>query len=234
MQKLRNKKRLTVLALAFMLTFVVGAAFAFADGVLDIRGTVSVTAIDELYVTWYSVDYGEGEITINDTAVSAGVTIGAGASATFADSSRLNDGRTNQRIVWSIDFCLEDFLDPLGAAGFSMASLTATAMNHATMPAEIALVEFSGRDYDWRMLDGDGEEVSAVALAAELGLTVTVNSDNFEGVLGVAPTNRSDALQVIVNWDPLPIEPGTALYEAEPGDVFTLFLVIEFDYFPVP
>jgi len=119
MQKLRNKKRLTALVLAFMLVFTVGAAFAFAPGVLDIDGRMHMASD---YVVWYDV---------SDTAPSPlGIPVGATQSADI--TTRLLDTRTDQRIVWRVYF---------SEAGTAM--LTATAFNNSNITVDIEEASYS-------------------------------------------------------------------------------------------
>lgn len=60
MNKLKNKKRFSTGVLAFLLTFIIGSAFAFADGVLTINGTVTLDP--NLRVIWYAVDFVENPV----------------------------------------------------------------------------------------------------------------------------------------------------------------------------
>lgn len=120
MQQLKNKKRLTALVLVFMLVFVVGAAFAFAPGVLDIDGRVHLASD---YVVWYDVS--------STMPTPMGYPFGATQSADI--TTRLLDSRTDQRIVWRVYF---------SEAGTAM--LTATAFNNSNITVGI-----EGASYSW-------------------------------------------------------------------------------------
>jgi len=120
MQKLKGKKRLSILSIVFALVFMVGAAFALTPGTLDIMGTVNLDA--ELYVVWYNVD----PEPIPPIAAAAFITDGSSHHTILEDAR----GRTDQRIIWNVFF-----VEP--EDGEFMATLTATAMNNSTMDAVI-------------------------------------------------------------------------------------------------
>ena len=122
MRKLKGRKRLTSLVVAFMLIFIVGAAFAAPVGMLDIVGIVSVT--DELDVAWHSY--------------SASNT--PGVTATPVRAAR-PDGNDNQRIVWNISFEGNDATARMPGAISS--TLNATAWNHSTQAVTITRVDYS-------------------------------------------------------------------------------------------
>ena len=172
MQKLRNKKRLTTLVVAFMLTFVVGSAFAFAPGILDITGTVNVATPEELYVVWDEADTGV------DLAA-LGFSWRAQSDATIVDMR----GRTDQRIEWVVTFAAPDD-DVPNALDPSEATLTAFARN------------------DSLLLDADitaGSVSWSTAPPAGFGLTHSVNDTAFLGTL--TPGAVSGPLEVSVEWD---------------------------------
>jgi len=115
MQKLKSRKRLTSLVLAFMLVFIVGAAFAFAPGTLDIEGRMHM-ATD--YVVWNDV---------SETMVAPlGFPVGATQNATIVN----NRNRTDQTIEWTV------FFTEAGSA-----TLTATAYNNSNLPVELDFVD---------------------------------------------------------------------------------------------
>jgi hypothetical protein len=60
----KKKKRLGMSAVAFLLMFVVGAAFAFTPGALDIQGTVS---FEYDYVVWYAGSTAASELQVGAT-----------------------------------------------------------------------------------------------------------------------------------------------------------------------
>jgi len=254
MQKSRKKKRLVTTAIVFMLTFVVGAAFAFAPGMLDIVGTVNITTTED-YVRWYTVDYGDGWR--GPGAAPDGITGAWGslwteanfASIVTTDELRpvlvdaihadppINDGRMLQRITWTMHFDAASIAEyGISSADPARAGITATAFNHSPQDAEISM-----RPYRWR---GTGMTPEAAdALATALGLSVDILEDDtdfpFVGVL--ASGEESMPLTVNVEWDgsipegDIPAQIRNPLYTPEndepvflPG--FSLELIIEFDY----
>ena len=196
MNKLKNRKRLTTVVIAFLLTFVVGAAFALNPGILEIRGTVNITAPGALYVVWDSVDDGNPSGLISPLWGSFG-TISSTASIVNAN------GRTNQRIVWSIEF--DEFDSGTGA----QAGITAIARNNATIDA---LVSTRTPVFTW----------SNPTLAADLGLTVDIDDMFFNGTILAGGTSMPLVATII--WD------GSIPASATPGQSFTLDLIIDIDY----
>jgi hypothetical protein len=119
MRNFKNRKRFTAVAIAFMLTFLVGAAFAFAPGQLDIFGMIGVSP-GELCVVWTN----EGTTTQSTPAV-----------ATTNVTRRIAGvGGDNHRLEWAIGF-----VD--GQAG--TVTLTATATNNGTVDAELLAPTFA-------------------------------------------------------------------------------------------
>ena len=109
---MKQKKRLTVIVLAFMMVFLVGAAFAATGGVLTIDGVVTVGE-PELHVRWAAStvttdDFGDSE---------SGAVIGAGVQA--------------GRIIWTVHL-----------AGDGVATLTARAENVGGLPAYITFTGY--------------------------------------------------------------------------------------------
>ena len=118
MQNLKNKKKITSLMLTFLLVFVVGTAFAFTSGTLDIEGRVHVSGG---YVKWLEVEPGPGHTFIPATSASQGVTM----TTAFADAR----GRTDQTIVWNMYFTRS-----------GTAEIVATAINDSSQAATITYV----------------------------------------------------------------------------------------------
>lgn len=174
MQKLKNRKRLTALALAFMLTFLVGAAFAFAPGTLDIVGNVRVANVDELYVIWSDADIGVPIIPLG----------GAVGDSIVLHTVEIEDarGRTDQRIVWNIGFYAGDW-DGGGLGGVDLAMLSATAMNNSTT--------------DDAVITAVAPVWSDAALAAELGLDYTI----LTALPGTIVAGGTGLFQIQVTWD---------------------------------
>jgi hypothetical protein len=116
----KNRKRLANTAIAFLLVFAMGAAFALATGQLEIGGT-ALLASDEGWVYWSRVAYNTGtgpdvEITVADkdaTAIGglAGLFGGVIDSITVSGGNGNSTatpaipGRSNQRI--SLDLAFE-------------------------------------------------------------------------------------------------------------------------------
>ena len=119
MRKIRNRKRLSILALAFLLLFITGSAFAFAPGILDITGNVRFA---QGYVRWESVVPGS---TLFPAPGPQPLSGGYQAFHTYQIVDAR--GRTNQRIEWNVYFT---------APGFAM--LAATAENTSGVPALVS------------------------------------------------------------------------------------------------
>ena len=113
MRKIKNKKRLTILAITFMLVFLIGSAFAITPGVLDIFGRI-ILAEQELYVVWC------------DTGPSLSGSPVGNITQTASVLPWPIYGRTRQRIAWNISF-----------TGPGTASLTAQIHNIGLLDANI-------------------------------------------------------------------------------------------------
>ena len=107
MNKLKNRKRLSLIALAFLLVFLSGAAFAFAPGTLTIGGLVNFSYD---YVVWETAEPGE-------------LTPGVARSAASILDMR---GREAQHISWEIDF-----------EGSGTTTLVATPFNRSATAARL-------------------------------------------------------------------------------------------------
>ena len=111
----KRRKRITVLALVFLLMFLAGAAFAFSPGQLTIGGTVN---LDPNYVVWHTA-------TISTTSPS-GLAVSPIVQAAVIEDAR---GRDDQHISWEINF-----------GGPGIARLDVAALNeHETLPAAVVL-----------------------------------------------------------------------------------------------
>ena len=117
MQKLRNKKKLTMLVTAFMLTLIVGSAFAFGPGQLGIAGFIGVYA--DLEIVW-------------DSAVPSADT----AAVTTNQAFIVAGTRPGQGINWAIGFNYDEATGPVSA------TLVATALNEGGVPANIIGLDF--------------------------------------------------------------------------------------------
>jgi hypothetical protein len=111
MRNYKNRKRMASIAIAFLLTFVMGAAFAFAPGMLEIGGQIGI-APGELCVIWT-----DGGTTSQSTTTVASTNISRRTSGV---------GGANHRLEWAIGF-----VD--GQTG--TVTLTATATNNGSVPA---------------------------------------------------------------------------------------------------
>ena len=157
MTKLKMRKRLTLLVLAFMLTFTMGAAFALTQGSLDIVGTVNLAAPHELYVIWSAVD-ATGQEPIPTYGGISGAAAGiSGTQSAIIQNAR---GRTSQRIVWDVD--LWDYVNGGGVI------MIATALNQASVAADLTHVSTTWEQWNgtaWVALD-------AADLLSDWGLTL--------------------------------------------------------------
>ena len=227
MQRLKNKKRLTALVLAFLLVFSVGAAFAATPGVLDVRTQVRIVAQD-LYVRWASA---EANTTSPGIHVPFGVTLGdhVTQSAEISDTFvRDGDTRSRQRIEWEIHF---------GGAG--NATLVAEAENIGPLAALI-----HDATYSWEFAMGPAAGNSATAAATALGLGVDIFDMMFAGVLAAGtPTSPATTAPVMITvaWggnipDGFATTHADAVYTPAGGGAqqIRLILVIEFDYTAAP
>ena len=136
MQKLKRRNRIATLITAFMLTFLIGAAFASTSGMLDIVGSVRISQMD-LMVEWTTATAIAPLMTTDGDVVH---------SAAIDAAFDRGDGRQNQRINWTISF-----------TGEGHATLTAIATNTGEVNAII-----QSMDYSWGTFDADawGIEVS--------------------------------------------------------------------------
>ena len=188
MTKLKTRKRLTALVIAFMLTFTAGAAFAFASGTLDIVGTISVAAPQDLYVIWSDVTGDPGATPApSPSGIVAAVAVGATQSFNIVDER----GRTDQRIEWTVNF-----YDDAGGA----VSMIATATNNALLPALI-----SDATVTWTRPDPNDALAPPITVnPSDFGLTLDVDvMGDFEGAI-LAPgagAGSSADLVVMLEWD---------------------------------
>jgi len=97
MYKLRNKRRLTTLAILSLLTFVIGAAFASAPGIIDVWGTVTVDAVPDVLVIWDEVIE-----PVHDPLL--GGPIEGADFVTLGGTQRYNIINDDKTIVWAVTF----------------------------------------------------------------------------------------------------------------------------------
>ena len=196
----RNKLMNTIIG-AFALVFLVGVAFAFGPGILDIAGTVNIAAPD--YVVWSNVEAGPNFQLIEPT----GFEIGASHSARIVDAR----GRTSQRIEWNINF--SEFPEELD---FSFADITATAENQSAMHSAI----ITSLDYSW--YDGRyGRNYSA----EDFGLTFI---ERFPFVGSIIEPGASAMTAIGIRWDGTIPETFQILDTEE--YTFAINFIVEFTY----
>jgi hypothetical protein len=176
MRKLNRKKRLINFSIIFALTFLTGAALAFASGILDVAGRINLVA--PAYVVWTEVYTGDGFAP--DSVEPLGTPMGALQEAEIVDYR----GRTAQRIVWEMFFYDDE--------GMAEAMLTAFAENTSTRAAEINVVSVS-----W--YDVEGYAVSSAEMATEFGLSYDFLFDTLSGEI-LEPGDEG-AVMVGVTWD---------------------------------
>jgi len=192
----KNKKILVNAIIGvFAITFLVGAAFAFAPGILDVRGAVNIAVPD--YVVWSNVEAGPGfsypdELSVPDALpiTAAGWEYGATHSAVIVEAG----GRTNQRIEWNINFYQAGFAD-----------ITATVTNESALhSAIITNVNFGWGDEDITNNFGDRLIFDVITgsfigttLAPGASATVTLSVE-WDGTLP-AGSIASDDVYIFVN-----------------------------------
>ena len=130
MQKLKNKKRLTAAVIAFMLVFVMGAAFAISPGALQALGGIGI-AHPNLHVIWIQSDPTPQTTPIASTSVAVhnrpGINWPAGTVTPGQPPITPTPGLNwNQRLYWAVGFI---------QAG--TVRLEAMAENVGTLPAMV-------------------------------------------------------------------------------------------------
>jgi hypothetical protein len=225
MQKLKNKKRLTGTVIVFLLTFLVGAAFALTDGILDIEGRVRVAAPD-LVVIWADDggDFTGTRAPFPPFAEGSGTFVNTWA---FVDPFPDVNGRPRQTIVWTIDFgtfgaddpdssLINPFIDWSDFDDFShYAILTAVAHNISDFDAEIT----------------NPTLVYDASLADELGLIINFVENSEDDFMGEILSGAvSEELIVGVIWDSTEM---SADFDAADVPWLELEIAVSFDYIPI-
>jgi len=243
MQNMRNRKRLSTLVVAFLLVFVVGSAFAFPQGWLDIRSDIHLQT--GLYVVWHAT-----EGTVQDNAAfpllpppppppSPGITpfgvpIGSVQIPQIVNRAAPGPNVTNQRIEWDIYFVPVGSVAGLGAATFHRARLTAQARNDGALTAQI-------NDAVVTWYDAAGAPITAAAATA-MGLTWTINQADFTGPTNQLPpggglTSISDDVIITVDWDgTMPTTLGAGSVGPAPipwANALAIRMVVTFNYVAV-
>jgi hypothetical protein len=152
MNKIKQRKRLALLSLVFLLVALTGAAFAFTPGMLDIVGQVGITEGE--YVRWTMAEEQYGSLpgrTIGTPAASGvsheninnGIFMsGLSPSVIVNEADFENDarGRTNQQVHWDVVFqsagSARVYLEATNFSELHAATLLAPRIVQATaMPA---------------------------------------------------------------------------------------------------
>lgn len=202
MSNLKNKKKLSNIAAIFMLTFVIGGAFAFTPGQLDVTGTINLAEQD--YVIWYSA------VSPNPL----GFAVGANQSSSIENAR----GRTDQSIVWNIDL---NRIDPID--GVAMVAMTAVARNNSSQTIEITAV--TPNVYEWTVIAEDA--LGTPFTAADFGLTINVPTAGafFNPIL---PNANSATIEFEVVWDgTFPVD---FVFDDNEDYTFVADFEITFDY----
>ena len=151
---MKNRKILiNNLVIAFTVTFLVGAAFAFTPGIIDVTGTVNVANLG--YVVWTNVEAGPNFELITPF----GWEYGATHRAQIVNAR----DRTNQRIEWTINFIEPGFAD-----------ITATATNESALHA----ATITNLSYGWadsNIANDFGLSIDVITTAF-IGLTIAPES----------------------------------------------------------
>ena len=233
MQRMRNKKRLTTLVIAFLMVFVIGSAFAMVPGMLDVSGRVHFVA--DQYVIWNQVFHQQapgGPIVI----VPAMAVDGSTQIASIGDRPA-GLPRTRQRISWNVYFSEFDTS--------ASAAIAATIQNNHNQNVEVTEIRII-----WRNNAGVNLQAPTVISAApfvgpatstltDFGLTVTI--EDFWSALDVLLPNGavSDEIDITLSWNgTLPSPPpantmGTPVTATSPSNLSYhpgVQLYIEFDY----
>lgn len=208
MKNLKNQKRTMNVAIAFLLTFLVGAAFAFAAGALEIEGNLNLTMLESgivrwVYVSYDSVDDEDGGLeSVYVGTLPGGITLSQLGETHSVEVSNVeittnDDGTRDQVITLDLHF-RQDPYEMLGGA--AIARFTAVATNHsndydANVSAPVPVFSFVG---------GYSE--------AEMGFGITTLEDNLTGTL---LTGASGYVSFEISWTPttLPSSFGTTLVE---------------------
>lgn len=208
MKRKTAKKRLTAIAASFLLLTGIGGIFAFIGGQIDIAGTVRIAAEGTDYVYWDSVhtDFFIPTSPLGGFSPASISPMGGYFGAEHTANIINNRGRTNQTIVWDINF---------NEAGF--AGITAIARNNTTENAIITRASAGFTDF------------APGFTLADFGLSLDVDDIGFVGQT-MAPDSTL-SMQVFVDWDGT-IPPG--FYSGGEDHTFAASLEVVFDYAPAP
>ena len=174
MSNLRNKKRLTALVLAFLMVFVVGAAFALTPGALTVAGTISLDPPD-VRLIWE----------LDDTASDYVNT--SGTVDYVINVNEVDAASTDSAIIWNVSF-----MQP------GTATLNLAVTNQS--PTTIARIESVDITPLGGLLDGSGPGNWADGFTLGGTATTGVAAGLAPTALVAADTTRS-AGTVTVTWD---------------------------------
>jgi hypothetical protein len=248
MSKMKQRKRLTALALVFLLVFLTGAAFAFVPGMLDIVGQVGIEEADYVIwsmahapapgvlttsiTTWEHGDADDLDILAPRDATSVGGTVTdmtyfAHGSETELEGITLNDaevvntrGRERQRILWDVVFYEPDAEARLYIEAANLSELFYALISDVTVTVVV-------------------EAYTAISLSnADVEAMFTIDG-SFALLQGqILPPNtgannsRSTVEYVSIEWNgyiPSGFEP-EYFWAYDENEVFIGTFIIEFDY----
>jgi hypothetical protein len=249
MSKMKHRKRLTIITVVFMLVFLIGATFAFTPGTLAIAGVANVNfEPDELNVVW-----GDGRLyggpdfparpgpwlatTYRVNGFNHGVRAGSGVDdwdtpfveggiwspAGTPGNNRGTAGRSDQFILWMIDFNQEAGYAVLNATPFNE-SLT----NYAHVGAGMISL-WDGRT-NTMIGEAEAEALFGITFPASAYFDDILWESNWRGYFQtIEPNSAADELvRAVVAWDGVTYPPGFAQGADNPA----LMLIMTFDYWP--
>jgi len=196
MQKLKRNKRLTLAVIAFMLTFVVGAAFATTPGALQAVGVIGVGDGD-LHVRWVAnsaVPTANPTVAIQQGLVIAGANIGTPAGQ--PDQPTMGNHNAQHRAQWNIGF-IDDGTVVLTVVAENVGSLPALVHAPGLAPAPQALLGGLAW-FEPGILFTDPFTVTGPVITAHTAVVPPPGGNTFPFPL--EPT-ETVTVQFTVNWD---------------------------------
>lgn len=226
---MKNKKRIAVLSVLLALTFITGAAFAFAPGRLDLRGNVNLSQMADLYLRWT-------DPTVTPIGIASARTNAAGfpleaqaildtrpvhlpvtptvvaATATPVGTFPAPGERQYQRIEWT-----PHFVQP-GTITLTHTATNASILNNAQVALPTVTAFFAG-------LDGTGAPIDVTDALSDFGLTVTITGPAFTQAT-LAPGATTGDINIAINWDgtmPASVRPDGTWVSGQNDDYWPLF-----------
>ena len=223
MRNLKTKKRLAYSTVAFLLTFLVGAAFAIAGGVLSIEGTVNLNAPIDSFVVWtyVSTDELDEDFEADEDGFDPSTLTGHGYSYSVEQTAVVDDD-PYQTIFWDMNFTLDfDQMQDTVDGYVAVASIVAVARNQS--PIHSALVNSP-------VLEWDDDEDSEFTYE-DFGLTLDILDNNLTGVL---TPGAFAYLRATVIWNPSDISSEVLAHFEDDGEIdftgtFSITLAYEVD-----